>query len=199
MIKKGVLIMEEKEHQVINFIDQIKDKESGLKLIPEIIELHFHHKKNDILFFNGLQSHLFHALKVDPMPLLMYLSDLNFDLSIENKYTKALNKVKSKYGFLINEELQKMKEPFLLNTVETNVEFGSSTHKICFKRADGESFSAVFTTGTIIPILGALTTSTIQAIDRGIYNLNEEDIKTYLRTVDQLSGILIDLLKDENE
>ncbi|WP_316570680.1 hypothetical protein [Neobacillus sp. YIM B06451] len=182
--------METLEKQVLEALDVLRQKKGSLSLLTEILELHLKYNVTRDFHLNQLHSHLRDVFKIDTNPLLNYLADDNSFLHSDDKFIKEINILKMKYGYFLKNNIQKMKNPFMLNFAETNIEPGGAEHKLSFQRADGKRLDVMFTPGTLLPIISLLSTAAIKSINEGVYQLNEEIIDFYLNESDKLISIL---------
>ncbi|MGG4200758.1 hypothetical protein [Peribacillus frigoritolerans] len=180
-------------------LKSLENLEESAEHLSFIFDFHIKSPDEDDLFRN-LQEHVSRLLNESTPYLFNYFlaPEVFFDreLEKENKTIRIINDLKIKYGFVIERLFERSKNPFLLNEAEFNIEAGSSTHKIKFSRTDGQSLESTFTSSSMIPLLGLLSNATSQSIEKGIYNLNIEQINYYMRESDKLTGILQNLLKN---
>lgn len=176
---------------------QLIKKNLTFKFVLEVIERHL--DKKDREFYSNLREHLTAIFKMDPTPLMNYLAQPNLELNSDHPFIKEVNYAKDKYGFFFKESIERMKNPFLLSFAETNVEPGNSIHKLTFKRADETALDCMFTPGSMMPVLTLLTNSTKHSIQNGVYQLNEENIQSYIHETEQLTLLLKSLIPKKED
>lgn len=181
------------ESNLWSFVEKMKEIPDAEELLTEIFDLHFRRTETHSLA-TELHGHITQVFKADATFLLHYLGDLNVWVHSDDTYIENINKLKRKYGYLINELLKRIQNPFLISGAETNVEHGSSIHKVSISRADGTRFDAQFTPGVFLPVLTLFINSVRQSIEKGIYNLNEQDIINFVVESGQLTDLLQSLL-----
>ncbi|MEH7490309.1 hypothetical protein, partial [Priestia megaterium] len=93
--------------------------------------------------------------------------------------------------YIIHQLIEKDRKPFLLNNADVNIEKDTSHHRIRFTRTDGKELEALFTPGSILPIVSLLNRATKSTIEQGIFSLNSEHIEEYLSSSSQLVDVLI--------
>jgi hypothetical protein len=182
------------ESNLLSFVEKMKEIPNSEELLTEIFELHFIHTEKHTLAME-LHSHITQIFKIDAMTLLQYLADMNSLINSDDSYIKTINRLKMKYGYFINELLKRIQNPFLISGAEFNVENGSSVHKFLLRRVDGTYFEAQFNPGTFLPIVNLFINALRQSIEKGIYNLNEQDIENFLKESNQLADLFQSLLQ----
>jgi|GEM_PF-5921711 hypothetical protein len=182
------------ESNLLLFVEKMREIPNSEELLTEIFELHFMHTEKDTLAME-LHSHITNIFKIDAMTLLQYLADMKSSINSDDSYIKTINRLKMKYGYFINELLKRIQNPFLIAGAEFNVENGSSIHRFSLRRVDGMYFEAQFNPGTFLPIVNLCINSLRQSIERGIYNLNEQDIMNFLTESNQLADLFKSLLQ----
>ncbi|GEM_PF-4724265 len=195
LLKDGLTI------RLKDYLKVLKDKNTynKLNLLNDIASVYFH-IDDKATAFRRLQQHLGEFYLCDPgilidylqLPIWIHESEVEKDF---DKGIKHINSMKIKYGLLIREYRECWKSPFLINTVEANVENNESIHNITIGRADGISIKGQFKPQSILPIIQMLMSSAQMAIDKGVYNLNRELIENYIKTSSEFNEFLTKLIE----
>jgi len=187
------------------FMDNMMKIDNYFDVIPRIIKLHFEVDNKDDLIAN-LHMHISEMINSDANILFEYLSygrTLEIkEFQNKGKYKRALeciNNIKIEYGSLIRVLYNGYKTPFIINSLQTNINNGDSTHEIKFSRADGKSLSGQFKPNILLPILSSLINSLKKSIENGVYNLNTGDIERFLHTSKEFNKFLESLLDKNKE
>ena len=187
------------------FMSNLKKTDNYYTLLPKIIKLHFEIDEKEHLL-NNMHMHISNIVNCDANILFEYLiynEYFNFD-NFHNKgeYKKTLeciNSIKKEYGIFFTVLLNRSRTPFLINTVEANVDKNSSLHNIRFSRADGEYLCGQFSPETFIPIVASMLLALKSSIDKGVYNLQKSNIEQYLEISNDFNEYLKHLIeKNDN-
>mgnify|MGYP001066850268 CR=1 FL=1 len=185
-----------KELELTNSLDSIirpiQEIDQNGEILKTIFDVHFQNDAPDKLL-NNLTEHLSSVYKINARILIEYLINKDVNVDDRDELLKVINSLKYKYGFILNQKNARDKKPFLLTTVEANIDQNSSSHMLKFVRNDGESLEALFEPGSILSVISVLNMATSMAIQRGIYSLNGEGITNYMNTTEELKNILNDL------
>lgn len=181
---------------IYSFIKSMRKKEDNGEILKTIFDSHFQYDPPNLLLRN-LTDHLSGIYEVDVEMLIEYLAQKSTIKDEEDELLKVINFIKYKYGYMINHLIATERKPFLLNSVEVNIEDNSSSHMLKFARNDGKDLNALFEPASILSIISVLSKATEMAIQRGIYSLNKEDINNYLNSSEELKHTLFNLTNEQ--
>lgn len=187
---------EQMEHNLLTFVDAMKNVKKAEKLIDEIFQIHFHFTSEKTLILD-LYEHISTIFKIDANLLLHYLGATGLMLDSSDSKVLYINNLKARYGLIIAKLLNRQASPFLITGAEMNVQDGGSIHKLSLTRNDQTTLEGQFNPATMLNILSVLTNGTAQSISRGIYNLREDEINNYIRASDHLLSTLKNLLDSQ--
>ncbi|MBS4534212.1 hypothetical protein GOQ29_01120 [Clostridium sp. D2Q-14] len=195
------------ENQTLNeledFIKKMSEVDNYHEILTTIFEMHFKHDDKDKLFRN-LNTHIAEVFKTNPKNLIDYLQHPQYtkieELSLNaTKYKASLlfvNKLKMKYGVLLRPLMAAQTNPFLINSIESNVGNGQSLHRLKLERADGKNLEGLFNSESLLSIFTVLIESLDKSLDRGIFNLNINTIDNYLNSSKIFNEHLTSLKKE---
>ena len=182
------------------YLQVLKDNNTYNKvnLLPHIVQLYVDtYEKSSC--FGKLQQNLMEVYLSDPSILLDYIqlpiwindSELGKDF---DKAMKHINATKNTYGSVLREYKDSWKNPFLITTVEANVENNESIHNLTIGRADGVHIRGQFKPQSILPIIQMLMSATQVSIKKGIYNLELETIQNFISSSEEFNEFLNTLI-----
>lgn len=177
----------------------IKNKNT---LLESIFDTHFKLDKRSELI-SDLVLNISEVFHLNGMELLLYIQfnetlnseELGLNPKLHKNMIDSVNKLKTKYGFMIRKLLNATQSPFLINAVETSIAPNNTLHKIKFSRSDGESLVGIFNSEALMKILTGLTNAMRASIEQGIYSLNDRTINNYNDQIKKLSECLNKLNK----
>lgn len=190
-----------------NFLEQLKQSGVDYLLIETIFEYSFKNSECNTAI-RLIQDQFFSYFKINPLYLFEYMqfqgslsiSDLSLDAATYKKMLGSINLLKVKYGGIVSNYLQTLREPFLISSVETNVARNESMHTLRIVRGDGQKFEGMFKPASLMPIIEALMNSLRMSMERGIYNIDPNIIEMYLKGSAEFNDYLHTLLaEDKNE
>ncbi|WP_040191365.1 hypothetical protein [Clostridium culturomicium] len=182
------------------YLQELKDNKTIYKvnLLPNIVQLYINtYEKSTV--FSSLQQHLMEVYLSDPSIILDYIQlpiwindgELGPDFKTAMKH---INTTKNTYGGILKEYKESWKNPFLITTVEANVENNESVHNLTISRADGVHVKGQFKPQSILPIIQMLMSATQVSIEKGIYNLDLETIQNYIKSSSEFNEFLLNLI-----
>lgn len=209
----GGKVLSAKEIEVNDLKPQIKDLLIKVKNVGSyneflvfIIKNYFYDNKNGGVI-NKFAEHFSKIFKLNVQSFLHYLSldfkvdlvDLDLSKAEYNAVNEFLHSIKLMYGPIILAEFNKNQDPFSLAGAEFNVIHNESTHKLTFKRNDGNFLDVNFRAHTLLPLTILLNQALHQSISNGLFNLNEDMVNDYIKANQEIILLLNDILSSKKD
>ncbi|WP_129710670.1 hypothetical protein [Priestia megaterium] len=173
-INNNKILDDPTEWKLYNFLDEISHVEEATEILETIFDTHFQHDDSSQILRN-LTNHISGTFKTSKTrDFLNYLARPNILIEDSSPEMKRINRLKYKYGFMIYQMLEKDRKPFLINSVDVNIDKDSTHHRIRFVRSDGKDLEALFTTTSIMPIISLLNRAATQSIEKGVFSIQED-------------------------
>jgi len=189
-----------------SFLQSMKIVDNYHMILENIFDSHFKFDDSSVVIKN-LGQHLTEVFKNEGFIIIDYmqygdnlsLSEIGLDVGAYKQAMECITRIKYKYGFIIRELIKKNQVPFLINSVETNVNTGSNFHGIKISRVDEQYISGLVDAETMMNIISGLTVALKMVMEKGIYNYNDFTVKNYLNVTEEFKNNLNIIIKDSSE
>lgn len=209
MFMKDDLNNDDIKKQICDILKVIRDTEDGIEILETIFDCHIKESDEEELIKN-IVFHAKESFNYDFSIILMYFSkqeflsekDINDSSLIESLH--ILNKLKRKYGYILN-TIQRSSgvNSFLLKTITLSGSLDSQVCTLFLKRNDNEKFSLMLNSENLLTIHTLSAQALDTMIDNKVYNFNIEALITYLKesqkVLNKISNIVDDFEKATNK
>lgn len=191
---------------LVEILLKMKEVEDHNEVLAYVFDYYLSTSSNNIEL-PRLRSHLERVFNFNSQSLfevLLFEEDIRLeelDLpqgNYKNLY-KLIRKLKMKYGQIIDDAIVREQDPFSIFGADINVRQNESTHRMKIIRGDGKSLNLNFKPDTLMPVMMILTQALDRSIRQGVFNLNQEVIRRYISTNENINTLLKELLKENTD
>lgn len=177
---------------------ELKKDENYKEIISEIFKINIDKGNNDMV--SDLLTNLNETFLIECNELLNYFFVKGYlnaeEIGIsDSDIVKYVNLLKKKYGYIVRKSMTISKEPFVISGFETNFTDLSSYSSIRFSRNDGENLSGIVTAQQLLLLCQGLTNATLAMLDKAVYNLDLNTVRTSIEFNNKLNDKLYSLIK----
>lgn len=187
------------------FLKQLKQNGERYQLLENVIENNLKYSKGFDAITN-IEESLIYTFQTNSIAFFDYISfhrtfeigELDINQSEYKKVLEYINVIKFKFGSILEDLVNKSKDPFIIAGFQSNVREGESTHLLRIIRNDGETFETNFKPGGMLTLVGGLIGSVRLSLEIGVYNINQEAIDKYLSEAEALKKHLESIISASN-
>lgn len=179
-------------------LNEIRKDKNYKEIISEVFRISIDSDNDNMI--SDLLSNLNETFLIDCNELLNYFFVIGY-LTAEQigitdlEIVEYVNLLKKKYGYVIRKAMAICKDPLIIGGFEANFSDSSSYASIKFSRNDKESLTGIATTQQLLILCQGITNITLGMLEKGVYNLDLNIIKSYLESNEMLSDKLNSLIK----
>lgn len=177
---------------------EIRKDENYKEIISEIFKLNVRENNTDMA--TDLLTNLNETFLIDCKELLNYFFIIGYltaqEIGISDSgIVKYINLLKKKYGYIIRKSIAVSRDPLVINGLEMNFSDSSSYASLKISRNDGESLNGIVTAQQLLNLIQGFTNATLGMLEKGIYNLDINMIKSSIESSKALTNKLESLIK----